>query len=111
MNKPTKNYELARIYISNFRNLGPNSYKAHNPRNEGILHHFVKKRLNIKIIEEMIDIIDKMYENSLLEDLEKVSTEEEDVFSEIERQEDEELLKLFNKIADNMVNEKDFVLI
>tara|TARA_Y100000593_G_C4197522_1_gene280098 strand:+ start:160 stop:492 length:333 start_codon:yes stop_codon:yes gene_type:complete len=104
------NYTLARTYITNFRSLGPNAYEAHNPRGEGILHYFVKKRLDIKIIEEMINVIDQLYDGALLEDLEKVSTEEEDVFSEIERQENQELLKLFSKIGDD-VTEKQSIIV
>ena len=111
MGKQISNYTLARIYISNFRNLGPNSSKAHNPRREGILHYFVKKRLDIKIIEEMINVIDQLYDGALLEDLEKVSTEEEDVFSEIERQGNKKLLKLFSKIGDDIIEKQNIIIV
>ena len=107
----SKNQELAKIYISNFRRLGENASKAHNPRDEGILHYFVKRKLDIKIIVEMIKIIDKLYENALLDDLEKINTEEEDVFSEIERQRNKELLALFNKIGDDMLKNKNIIIV
>ena len=111
MGKQISNYTLARLYISNFRNLGHNSSKAHNPRGEGILHYFVKKRLDIKIIEEMINVIDQLYDGALLEDLEKVSTEEEDVFSEIERQGNKKLLKLFSKIGDDIIEKQNIIIV
>ena len=107
----SKNYDLAKIYISNFRRLGENASKAHNPKDEGILHYFVKKNLDIKIIEKMIEIIDKLYENALLDDLEKINTEEEDVFSEIERQQNKELLDLFNKIGDDILKNKNIIIV
>ena len=107
----SKNYDLAKIYISNFRRLGENASKAHNPKDEGILHYFVKRKLGIKIIVEMIKIIDKLYENALLDDLEKINTDEEDVFSEIERQQNKELLALFNKIGDYMIKNKNIIIV
>ncbi len=111
MGKPRRNYTLARLYISNFRNLGPNSSKAHNPRGEGILHYFVKKRLGIEIIKEMITVVDQFYDGALLEDLEKVSVEEEDVFSEIERQGDKKLLNLFSKIGDDTIEKQCIMMV
>ena len=111
MYKLDRNYTLARAYITNFRSLGPNAYEAHNPRREGILHYFVKKRLDIKIIEEMINIIDQLYDGALLEDLEKVSIEEEDVFSEIERQGNKKLLKLFSKIGDDIIEKQNIIIV
>ena len=59
----------------------------------------------------MIEIIDKLYENSLLEDMEHVNTEGEDVFSEIEKQDNKELLALFNKLSDNMCKNGSFILV
>ena len=48
----------------------------------------------------MAYIIDTWYEDSLLEDLEKVNTEGEDVFVEIDKQENNEnLIKFFNELA------------
>lgn len=107
----SKEHQLASNYISTLRSLGPKSYMAHNPRDEGILHYFVKKKVDIKIIEEMIEIINNMYENALLEDLEKVSTEQEDVFTELEKQGNKELKKIFEEIKDTLINESDYVMI
>ena len=94
-----------------FTALGPNAKKAHNPRDEGIIHYHLKKGLKLDIIKEMINIIDMKYEGALMEDLEKVNLEGEDVFSEIEIRKDKNLLDFFNKIGDDMLKNNNFVLI
>lgn len=111
MYKLDRNYTLARTYITNFRSLGPVASKSHNPRDEGILHHFVKKGLDFEIIKEMITVIDQLYDGALLEDLEKVSNEEEDVFSEISRQGNKELLNLFSKIGDDVIKKQNIIIV
>lgn len=99
-------YKLASAYISSLKNLEPKSLQAHNPRQEGFIHYYVKKRLSLSVIKQMAYIIDTWYEDSLLEDLEKVNTEGEDVFVEIDKQENkgnkENLIKFFNELADYM---------
>lgn len=104
-------YKLASSYISSFKDLGPNARKAHNPREEGIIHYFVKKNLSLSVIKQMAYIIDSKYEGALLEDLETVNTEEEDVFMEIDKKEGKEkegLLNLFQDLADYMNTSRDF---
>ena len=65
----------------------------------------------MNFFRSMIKIIDKLYENALLDDLEKINTDEEDVFSEIERQQNKELLALFNKIGDYMIKNKNIIIV
>ena len=45
------------------------------------------------------------------DNVEKINTEEEDVFSEIERQQNKELLALFNKIGDDILKNKNIIIV
>ena len=108
MDHSSKEYKLATAYISSFKSLGPISSKAHNTRDEGIIHYFVKKRLNINVIRQMAYIVDRMYDNALLEDLETENTEGEDVFDELVTQENKKLKELFEELADHLNNKKEF---
>ena len=86
MDPKGRDYKLASAYISSFKDLGPGARKVHNPREEGIIHYFVKKNLSLCVIKQMAYIIDSKYEGALLEDLEIVNTEEEDVFMTLFRE-------------------------
>ena len=106
MSKSDPKYLLASAYITTFRSLGCNSEEAHNPKHSGTIHYFIKKKLNIDIIEHMIEIIDRMYSGSLEEDLEIKNIDEEDVFDELDKQNNESLLNLFRDIAEKKKKEE-----